>query len=514
MSVEVAAPLEASPGGAPPAGGSEPSLRQRAVSGVVLVMAQNIVARASLFLGQLVIARILAPADFGAVALASMIANIASSLVFFGADQILQQRRHNARLWSTQVFVLTLAFGVAGAALMLVLGVAGASLFHDHDLPALMGILGLTTILNALWTVPQAALQWRLRFKFLAAYVAFDTVLAQVLIVAAALLGFGPYSFFAPLVLTNLLRLVVYWRVAGARLRPLRASRGWRLMARRGVSALGTRVAVLIVTQGDFFTLAFFAAKPVVGVYFFAFRLASQPMTLLSSSVSSVLFSSLLKVSDRSRRARIAFETAEALGAATVCLSLTLAVAAEPLMSILFGERWRAATPLVQLLSLGMPFDVISWPAFSLLLANGEFRRTFVYQSLSVPVFAVLVLLGAAKAQALGVAAGVAGYYIVHSLVYSTATYRTTSVGLFGAARLFARLSVCALVSFGPTYALLSLPALHGSRLLQLAVAASVGPTLYAAALFLLARGVFENLLRQAANILGRVAPRFLQVEA
>ena len=68
-----------------------------------------------------------------------------------------------------------------------------------------MGILGLATVFTALWTVPQAELQWQLRFKFLAAYVVFDTVLTQALTILAALAGLKAYSFFLPLVITNLL---------------------------------------------------------------------------------------------------------------------------------------------------------------------------------------------------------------------------------------------------------------------------------------------------------------------
>lgn len=485
-----------------------PSLRQRAVSGVILVMAQGVIGRASLFVGQLVLARILHPADFGAVALAATISSISAALVGFGIDQILQQRRHNARLWATQVFALSLGFALAGAGLMVLIGFAGAAVFDDPALPLMMLITGAATVLSALWTVPQAALQWQLRFKLLAAYVAFDAVLTQALIIAAASLGFGAFSFFLPLLLTNSLRAIVYWRAAQVKLRPLSRSRGWRLIVRRGMTALGSRISQVIIGQGDFLILALFAPKPVVGAYYFAFRLASQPMTLVSGSVTAVLFSSLLKVTDRSRRAAIAFQACELIGAVTLPLCLMVAAAAGPGMVLLFGERWRAATPLVQILSIGLPFDAIAWPASALLLADGAFRRAFLYQTWSLPLFLAAATLGAAKGLALGVATGVAIYYLVHSLAYAGATFWNSEIGFARVAALFGKLFACALASFGPAYLLISSPVLQPGVVGQLALALVAAPALYAAALFLLARPAFDAVFRQALGVLDRFAPK------
>ena len=502
---------EAAPGPAAGAtGASEPSappLRQRAVTGVILALAQNVVTRAFGFLSQLALARILMPADFGVVAVASTISSISQALVFFGIDQILQQRRRNAHLWTTQVFVLSLGFALTGAVLMVVAGYFGVAIFHDRMLPALMALNGATTVVTALSTVPQAALQWRLRFKFIAGYATFDAVLSQALVILAAWLGMGAFSFFAPLLATGVLRTGVYWAVAGVKLRAVRLARGWRLIIRRGLTALATRIAYVIIAQGDFVVLALFAAKPVVGAYFFAFRLASQPMTLLSGSITTVLFSSLLQIPDKARRTAIAFQTAEVVGAITVPLCLTLAVAARPGVEMLFGARWAAATPLVRILSLGLAFDPVAWPAWSLLLAQGAFRRTLIYQTWSLPLFLLLVTLGAAKAQALGVAAGVAAYYLVHSFAYLVAAFHRTEIGARGAAGLFGKLLLCAAAGFGPVFAATSAPMLRAHPVVQLSASLVLGPALYAAALALFARPIFDNLVRQGVALLRRYAP-------
>jgi PST family polysaccharide transporter len=485
----------------------EPPRRQlarSALTGVVANMAQNLAGRVALLAGQLVLARLLAPADFGVIALASTISSIASALVYFGIDQILQQRGHSGRFWATQVFVVSLAFAVFGAGVMCVFGMIGGLVFHNALLPRAMVIIAVATPLAVLSTVPQAALGWSMRFKFQAGYAAFDVFATQALIVLFAWLGAGPYSFFLPLLITNSLKAAVFWKVSGVRLRPLSRSRGWIPLTLRGVSALGTRIAMVLITQGDFLTLGLFAPTPVVGAYFFAFRLSAQPLNLLSGSITSVLFSALLKVEDKASRARIAFMTCETVGAVTIPLCFLLATVAEPGMDLLFGQKWRAATPIIQILSLGLPFDSIAWPAAAFLVAEGEFKRLFLFQTWSLPLFFAFVITGALFGSGIGVALGVSLYYFIHPLGYTTACFMHRGVGIRTAVLVFLRLLVCGLASFGPIYLLLTYSPLHDSRLAAVAFGVLAGPPAYLAALYLFSRSTFKSVVAQAEHVMGR----------
>ncbi len=53
---------------------------------------------------------------------------------------------------------------------------------------------------------------------------------------------------------------------------------------------LGTRLIVEAVNQGGYVVLGLMATDTVVGVYFFAFRLAAQPLRMLAGNFGAVLF--------------------------------------------------------------------------------------------------------------------------------------------------------------------------------------------------------------------------------
>jgi O-antigen/teichoic acid export membrane protein len=92
-------------------------------------------------------------------------------------------------------------------------------------------------------------------------------------------------------------------------------------------------------------------------------------------------------------------------------------------LTLLFGAKWDAARLLIELLSIGLAFDSVSWIAGSLLPARGEFGRHFRYAAILAPTFAGLVVIGAVTGGAVGTAAAVATYYAVVQPLYSYAVF-------------------------------------------------------------------------------------------
>jgi PST family polysaccharide transporter len=169
----------------------------------------------------------------------------------------------------------------------------------------------------------------------------------------------------------------------------------------------------------------------------------------------------------------------------------------------LFGERWRAATPIIQILSLGLPFDSISWPAAAFLVAEGAFKRLFVFQTWSLPLFLGLAVVGAVYGSALGVACGVSLYYFIHPLGYTSASFNHRGVPIHSVVLMFFRLLACAALSFGPIYLAMTYSPLHRYRIAALAFGLAAGPPAYLVALFLFSRATFQSILDQALGLLG-----------
>ena len=427
----------------PPPPVREATLSQRTALGVLWFLLQNVGSRVTAFASQLVLAWLLSPADFGLIGLALVVSNLVNTLVNFGVDDVLIQRAARVRHWAGSAIWIGLALGLAGGAVVALSSPLVALLYRKPQLVGLLLTLAVSLPIGTLSTVPSVMLRSQMRFQFLAAYGAGELILQQVLTIVLAYLGFGAFSFVIPVPLMAALRVAVYWSVV-KRPRRLRVNRAQsRHLLKNGAAVFGSKLIVAAIGQGDYAVLGLFAPSAVVGAYFFAFRLAAQPVYVLAGNFNAVIYPVLAGLAgDPARQRAAAVRSSRLLAHMIFPLSFIQAAVAGPLLGAAFGERWQAAVPLIQLLSLGLAFDAVPWIAGSYLSALGGFKRNLAYSALSLPVFFGLVVAGATFGSAPGVALAVAAYYVVYGPAYTWAIFRRTGAAAKEVVDIFGRAAV------------------------------------------------------------------------
>jgi O-antigen/teichoic acid export membrane protein len=261
----------------------------------------------------------------------------------------------------------------------------------------------------------------------------------------------GVLSFVLPAPILAASRAVIFWMWARPRFGPLRRKQ-IRIIGKAGSNVFGTKILTAMVGQGAYFVLGLFASKSEVGAYFFAFRLAIQPVQMLAGSFSNVLFPALTQLRHDVARAA-ALSACQVLAFAVMPYCFMQAAVARPIFNLLFGSKWDAAVLPMQILSVGLAFDAMSWIAGALLSARGEFRRLFIYSCLFTPVFFLVVTIGAGVATSTGVAIAVSLFYIVLAPSFSYVVFRSMGspfrdvVGIYAAPTVFAIVSTSVAVA-------------------------------------------------------------------
>jgi PST family polysaccharide transporter len=401
------------------------SLASAASKGVMWLLGQTAASRIVQALSQIVLAWLLAPADFGQVSLALAVTTIVSALFSFGFEDVLLQRHKAIRLWVGTVFRLSLAIGLLGGVALLVAAPVAAWIYQQPSLVGLIAIVALVAPISALETVPGTILRSRLNFRALALASFGEVVGASLLSIALAALGFGPYSFVLPTPIVAAGRVAVLWSMASPTIRNPRRRSGWRFLMPSASASLGTRLLTIVRSQADYVILGLVAREVEVGLYYFAFKLAVQPLRMVAGSLSTVLFPALVQYrDDPARQLGAALVVSRMLSVVVFPACFLQAALAGPVLELLFGPQWKAAEPLVQLLSIGLAFDASSWAAGAFLGARGEFRRGFRYALLAAPTLFVFVAIGAVSYGPIGVAAAVAGFYMLVQPVYCWLVFR------------------------------------------------------------------------------------------
>ena len=413
------------------------SLRRSALIGTSWLLAQNLGTRVISFASQIILAKLLAPGDFGTIGLALTVTTLANVVANFGVDDVLLQRQKSLRFWTAAGFVTSLGLGALSFLCVVLFAPVAAAIYRAPVLLSLLPLMAIALPLTALSTVPMAKIRADLNFRFLAAYNTAELAGVQLLTIALAVLGFGVYSFAIPVPVMALVRAITFWWTARPQFGRLRF-RQLRMIGSNSAAAFGTKILTAGVSQGDYFVLGLVAAKPVVGAYFFAFRLAIQPVQLLAGNLSNVLFPILAQLrGDPVRQGEAASKASRVLSYVVMPYCFLQAAVAKPLLTLVFADKWLAAIPLMQILSIGLAFDAVSWVAGALLQARGEFRTSLIYSSVFFPIFFAMVTLGAVTYSGTGVALAVSLFYLAFAPVYSYCVFRKVGLSLMEVAGIY-----------------------------------------------------------------------------
>ncbi|MGI4799935.1 MAG: oligosaccharide flippase family protein [Janthinobacterium lividum] len=471
---------------------SQMSLGRAATSGVIWLIAQGLSARLLGFFSQLILAALLMPADFGIIGLANTVTGIAQTLVGFGVDDVLLQRHRTMRMWSAPAFWISLTLGTVGMILMMAAAPFAGRIYHSHSIVGLIVILALAMPIRTLATVPMVQIRLAMNFRFMAAYNTFEIAALQLGTIILAWIGLGALSFVIPVPILALIKAGLFWRKASPAIwRRFRLVQLYYMLGNSSI-VFASRTIIEVVNQGDYIVLGLIASHNVVGLYYFAFRLSVQPVRMLAGNFTSVLFPALAQLrSDPIRQTEAALRASRLLGYLVVPFCFLQAALAGPGLELLFGKRWLGAIPIVQLLSIGLPFDAVSWITGSLLSARREFSRSLLYAAISAPLFFGAVILGGWIDGAIGVAAAVVVFYTIYPPICSILILRDGGVRVGQVLELY----VVPLVLAGSTtliaYGASLLPPVSHSNIARIVVIGTLSAILYPAALYAVRRDVF-----------------------
>jgi O-antigen/teichoic acid export membrane protein len=284
-------------------------------------------------------------------------------------------------------------------------------------------------------------------------------------------------------------------------------------------AAIPTSGAVLLertIQQSDYLILGLLTNdKTIVGHYFFAFNQSVVVASIFVQSLVRVLLSGLSALRDNvKRQVEVFLEATRLLGVLAIPLGVLQATLARPILTLLFGDRWAPAIPLLELLSVVAAFAVGSWPAISLIMAQGRYRTRFWLRVWATLAFVVTTLTAGLiglrfDAAAVGLAIGVSVFRVIYGPIAVWVACRLSPQPMTAIIAIFLWPLLGALLTILPVAAgtrlLLDAAELSGLwyNLLHLLISPLPGLALY----WVWCKLVLPGELRSARDQLDRVAP-------
>lgn len=361
------------------------------------------------FVVMIVLARLLAPADFGLIAMLLVFTTIAALLVDAGFGTALVQRQQTTGDDETTVFVSSLGIAVLVAVALWVAAPAIAAFYAQPVLASLTRLLLFVLPLGAMAAVPDALLTQRLDFRSRASAEIIASLGSGVAAVLLAWYGLGVWSLAWQALAAIGLRALLLWVLSGwrprgrfnvASFRRLFGFGGYMLMASL-LNAISLRLQSLLI--GKLFD------SRTLGYYTLAQNTQLAPAQFMSGVLNRVglpVFST------------VANQPAKLVGALRLSLRVALfvfvpcmvgiAVVAKTLVIVLYGVRWAPAAPLLSVLAVA----AMLWPLHVLNLAaiSARGRSDLIFRlELVKRVVSIGLIVGCSFYGAMAVALAVLG---------------------------------------------------------------------------------------------------------
>jgi O-antigen/teichoic acid export membrane protein len=156
-------------------------------------------------------------------------------------------------------------------------------------------------------------------------------------------------------------------------------SRSSRLV-RFGLYQVAEHMLDFLNMQLDTLLMGKLTGMTAVGYYSPVKSLCMKPVGLLNPIFTNVSFPIMSRVQDNLPRvAKIYLLQVRVIASITCPLYVFAAVAAEPLVEVIFGPQWHSAVPVMRTLAVWGCLVSIGNPVGSLLLATGNVRRSMLW---------------------------------------------------------------------------------------------------------------------------------------
>ena len=385
--------------------------------------------RALVLVSIAILARLLTPAQFGLVAFALIVTALLDTIADLGVSQaLIVVKRDELGTKASTAWTLGVLLGALFTAITAALGPVAAAFFDQPELELMLPILSLNFLLRSLGVTHFALAQKQLDFRTRTVAEMSDVFVRGSVGIGLALAGAGAYSLVGGYLAGSAALTATLWLLVPFRpsLRLHRGDLGGLLRFGGGLTTLNVISAV--VSQADYIIIGKVLGATSLGLYTLGFRLPELIILNLSYVAGLVLFPAFAELA-RPTLAEAFLTSLRYLLMLCVPTAVMLALLAEPIVLIAFGDQWTRSIEVMQVLTVFAVALTLGIPAGT---AYKSIGRVDILVKLAIPraILAVGSILIFVDHGIVAVALCQTGVAALFSLINIALAARLLSTGL------------------------------------------------------------------------------------
>jgi len=305
------------------------------------------------FIVQIILARLLAPEQFGTIAIVMVFIHVAQVFVQSGFSTALIQKKDADEEDFSSIFYISL--GIAGI-LYIIIFVAAPTIsvfYRDPILVPILRVLALILFTGALNSIQNAYIARNLMFKKLFKSSVGAIAISGILGIIAAYLGLGVWALVIQQLVNQIAISVIMWITVKWRpkivfsIQKVRElfSFGWKLLASSLLNVFYLEIRTLFIGR--------LYSSSALGFYNRGEQFPKLIVNNINGSIQSVMLPTLSAQQDNKKRAKEMMRRAIVTSSFLIFpMMIGMAVVAEPLVKIVLTEKWLPAVPFLQIFSI------------------------------------------------------------------------------------------------------------------------------------------------------------------
>ena len=459
------------------------SLAARVARGTGLMVLLRLSDRAIGLVSLAVLTRLLAPSDFGAVAIATAVLAMVEAFGQFGLDLALIRGQNRDRSAYDSAWTINLGIGLIVAAILAGLAIPAPAFFDDARLAPIFLWLALSVAIGGFENIGIVAFRKELAFDREFRFLLSGRVLGTAVAVAGAVVWGDYRALVVGVVARRVASVALSYamhpfrpRLSLAGLGSLMQFSAW-VMVQTILATINHRLPALLIGR--------WIGTSQVAFFTVAYEVATLATSEIMAPIRRVLYPAYAQIeADRQRFAVVIVDTLGVMALIGLPVAAGLALIATDVVHVMFGAQWLEAVPLVRILAIAGGIQCLGTSSHLVYLVLGIPRFTALLELVRFACYVPLVVLGLVSDGVVGAAWGFAAASAIvrvvdYALVMRVVRLRAIRI----AAALLRPLAATALMILAVLLVQAELPSDAGVvwSLTRMVVSAAAGATVYIA---------------------------------
>lgn len=409
--------------------------KQVIFGGVFWKVAERFGAKGVSFIVSIILARLLDPSDYGAITILTVFVSFADIFVLEGfASALIQKKEADNKDFST-AFIFNLVLSVLLYAFMFFFAPWVADFYEMPVLKPVLRIMALRLPIGAINSIQQAYVSRKFDFKKFFWATITGTIISAFIGIGLAVLGLGVWALVAQMLTNTIIGTIMLWFMVKWRPELYFSFERLKALFGFGMGILGYNLVMNFYDQLRSLIIGKKYSSDDLAYYSKGGDIPNIFVANINTSLGDVLFSLLSRVQDDIQA--IHDYSKKFVQMSTYILSpilVGLLVTAEPLIKLLYTEKWLGAVPYLQIFCLGMLLRPLNSVNIQILKARG-LSKDLLKMDMYIRLFGIAVLLIAMNHGVIWIALSTIAVSVVGCIIYAVPVMKKVKLSMLSELR-------------------------------------------------------------------------------